>query len=225
MDLRKNKLKKVLVRNNWKKIAVAIGTVAIVAGSVAVAKKEINPGEKVVEVIDGDSFKIGNDQTIRLFGADAPEIQYCFGAESKAALSKKILGKTVILKELKTDIYRRVMALVYVEGEPVNEYMVKNGFAESHRSAGSETNAINNAEDFAKTNKLGVFSPKCYQTTPPKPSCTIKGNIREDGGKVYLTPGCNNYTNTIIEKSRGEDWFCTEKQAKSAGFGKSGLCL
>ena len=218
------KLPKFPKRPNWKKLSVVLGTVAIIAGSVVVAKKEINPGEKVIEVIDGDSFKIGNDQTIRLFGADAPEIQYCFGFESKAALSKKILGKTVILKELKTDIYRRVMALVYVEGEPVNEYMVKNGFAESHRSAGSETDAINIAEDFAKNNKLGVFSPKCYQITPSNPSCTIKGNIREDGGKVYLIPGCNNYTNTIIEKSRGEDWFCTEKQAKSAGFIKSGNC-
>lgn len=209
---------------SFKKAAVVVGAIGIIAGSVAVAKHEISPGEKVVEVIDGDSFKIGNDQTIRLFGADAPELQYCFGEESKSALTKKILGKTVVLKELKTDVYRRVMALVYLDGELVNEYMVKNGYAVSHRDAGTQTETINSAENFAKENKLGIFSPDCYQLKPPKDSCSIAGNIREDGTKVYLVPGCNNYANTIIEKYKGENWFCTEKEAKTAGFTKSSNC-
>lgn len=210
---------------SWKRVALAVGATAIIAGSVGVAKKLISPGEKVVAVIDGDSFKIGNDQTIRLFGADAPELQYCFGQEAKVALTKKISGKTVILKELKTDIYRRVMALVYLDGESVNEYMVKNGFAESHRDGGTETDAINTAQDFAKANKLGIFSPKCYQLNPPNPKCIVKGNITQsDGAKVYFVPGCNHYTSTIIEKFKGENWFCSETAAKSEGFTKSPEC-
>lgn len=210
---------------SWKKVALAVGATAIIAGGATVAHRVISPGEKVVAVFDGDSFKIGNDQTIRLFGADAPELQYCFGPEAKVALTKKILGKTVILKELKTDIYRRVMALVYLDGESVNEYMVKNGFAESHRDAGTETNAINTAEDFAKANKLGIFSQKCYQLNPPNPKCVVKGNITQSSGtKVYFVPDCNHYTSTIIEKFKGEDWFCSEKSAKSVGFTKSPEC-
>lgn len=206
-------------------MALAVTATALIAGSVGVTKKIINPGEKVVAVIDGDSFKIGNDQTIRLFGADAPELQNCFGEEAKVALTKKISGKTVILKELKTDIYRRVMALVYLNGESVNEFMVKNGFAESHRDAGTETDAINAAEDFAKSNKLGIFSLKCYQLNPPNPKCVVKGNITQDmGTKVYFVPGCNHYTQTVIEKFKGEDWFCSESAAKSAGFAKSPDC-
>lgn len=210
---------------SWKKVALAVGVTAVIAGSVTVAHKTISPGEKVVAIIDGDSFKIGNDQNIRLFGADAPELQYCFGQEAKEALTKKISGKTVILKELKVDMYKRVMALVYLDGESVNEYMVKNGFAESHRDAGTETDVINVAEDFAKTNKLGIFSPKCYQLNPPNLKCAVKGNITQsDGTKVYFVPGCNHYAPTIIEKYKGEDWFCTEKEAKAAGFTKSPEC-
>jgi len=209
----------------FKKAAITIGAIGIIAGSVPVVKRVIDPGEKVVAVIDGDSFKIGNDQTIRLFGADAPEIKFCYGEESKSALTKKILGKTVILKELKTDIYRRVMALVYLDGESINEYMVKNGFAESHRDAGTETDAINLAEEFAKANKLGIFSPKCYQLSPPNSKCLVKGNITQVGGsKVYFVPGCNHYAPTIIEKFKGEGWFCSESAAKSAGFAKSLEC-
>jgi len=211
---------------SWKKVALAVGATAIIAGGVGVVKKVIIPGEKVVAVIDGDSFKIGSDQTIRLFGADAPELQYCFGQEAKEALTKKISGKTVILKELKTDIYRRVMALVYLDGKSVNEYIVKNGFAESHRDAGTETDAINTAEDFAKANRLGIFSPKCYQINPPNPKCLVKGNITQSNGtKVYFVLGCNHYTATIIEKHKGEDWFCSEIAAKSAGFTKSPDCF
>jgi micrococcal nuclease len=210
---------------SWKKVAIAVGATAIIAGSAAVVHKVISPGEKVVAVIDGDTFKIGYDQNIRLFGADAPELQYCFGQEAKDALIKKISGKTVILKELRTDIYRRVMALVYLDGESINEYMVKNGFAESHRDAGTETDAINTAQDFAKANKLGIFSPKCYQLNPPNPKCLIKGNITQaDGSKVYFVPGCNHYGPTIIEKYKGEDWFCSETSAKAAGFTKSPEC-
>jgi micrococcal nuclease len=210
---------------NIKKAVLTFGAVALVAGSAIVAKRVIVPGEKVIEVVDGDTFKINSFTSVRLYGIDAPELKYCYGSEAKEALSKKIIGKTVILKELKIDIYRRVMALVYLDGELISEYMVKNGFAESHRDAGTQTDAINEAEDFAKQNKLGIFSAKCYQLSPPNPKCVIKGNITQyDGTKYYFVPGCNHYTSVVIEKFKGEDWFCSESEAKSAGFTKAPEC-
>jgi micrococcal nuclease len=210
---------------SWKKVALAVGATAIIAGSVGVAKKIVNPGEKVVEVIDGDTFFIANRQRIRLLGVDAPELQYCFGKEAKDALTKKVLNKKVILKELKVDVYRRVMALVYADNEPINEFMVKNGFAIYEWDGGSESPSLKTANDFARKNNLGIFSPTCYQLNPPKPKCTIKGNIRDDDGvKTYLMSTCSHYYQTVVEKFRGEDWFCTEKEAKDAGFVKSSNC-
>ena len=45
-------------------------------------------GDKVVKIIDGDTFKLQNKQTIRLASLDAPELDKCLGQESKKALSE-----------------------------------------------------------------------------------------------------------------------------------------
>lgn len=86
-----SKKKNVFVRH--KLAAVAAGTILLVAGSIGVAKRSAAPGEIVTAVIDGDSFKIANDQTIRLASLDAPDVHYCFGKEGAEALSKKFSVK------------------------------------------------------------------------------------------------------------------------------------
>lgn len=218
-----SKKKKASVRR--KLAAVAAGVVLLVAGSIGVAKREINPGEKVVSVIDGDSFKIGNDQTIRLLSLDAPDTEYCMGEESKDALTKKISGKTVILKELKTDRYGRVMAMVYQGNENINEYMIKNGLAIHLWDNTKQIGILGQANDFAREQRLGIFSPECYQTEPSNPKCPIKGSINPvTKEKTYTLPDCDRYALTVIEKYKGEDWYCTEKAAQKAGFKKSDNC-
>src|SRR5688572_1595112 len=93
-------------KSNWKKVVVAASAIAIVAGSVGVASRVVEAGEIVTEVVDGDTFIISNKQSIRLFVVNAPELQYCFGKEARDILSKKILGKKVILKNPTTDFYK-----------------------------------------------------------------------------------------------------------------------
>lgn len=210
---------------SWKRAALAIGAIGIIAGSLTVTKRAIDPTEKVIEVIDGDTFKISNTETIRLFNTDAPELGRCFGEEAKTALTKKILGKRVILKSPKTDYYRRVQAYVYLDGEFINEYMTKNGFALDRGSGGEESERIVTSGNFAKENKIGIYSEECSPTKPTKKGCLIKAQIPYDNGqKIYLVPGCKNYTQAIVEKFRGEDWYCTEKEVKEAGYIKSEFC-
>lgn len=50
-------------------------------------------------------------------------------------------------------------------------------------------------------------------------SPTIKGNISKDV-KVYHIPKCQHYNKTIVDKSKGERMFCTEEEAKKAGWRK-----
>ncbi len=201
----------------WKGVATALVTGTIIAGGWMITR-----GELVTEVIDGDSFKIANKQTIRLASLNAPELEFCMGTEAKTALTKQISGKRVLLKDTKTDIFRRILALVYVDGHLVNEYMVRNGFAVTTREAGEENDAVKAANDYAREHKLGVYSPRCYQPDPPNPKCPIKGNIDDrTGEKQYLTPDCRHYSKVIIEKYAGEGYFCTEKEARAAGFTKS----
>lgn len=179
-------------------------------------------GELVTEVLDGDSFKIANKTTIRLASLNAPETGNCWAWEAKEALTKKILGKKVVLSHPYNDLYRRTVALVYTNGQLVNEYMIRHGYAVTTREASDENAAIIAANIYAREHKLGVYSPECYQPEPLNPRCVIKGNIDDrTKEKQYLTPDCRHYTKVIIEKSFGEDYFCSEAEARRAGFIKS----
>lgn len=211
---------------NFQKVAIGVvGAVILIAGGATVAKRNIDPREKVVAVIDGDSFKIGNDQTIRLLSLDAPETGFCEGKEAKDFLTKKLLGKKVILKELKTDQFGRVMAMVYLNGENINEYLIKNGLAIHLWDNTTQIKILGSANDFARKNRLGIFSPECYQMDPPDPKCSIKGSIiTPTKSKEYTMPTCDRYNLTVIEKYKGEEWFCTEKEAQKAGYAKSHNC-
>lgn len=118
----------------------------------------------------------------------------------------------------------RVMAMVYVGNTLVNEYLIKYGFAGSQGHGQSESEKMNKANAYAHQNNLGIYSPQCYQITPPNPKCTIKGNIKDDNSKVYFREDCKNYDQTIVQKYKGENWFCSEAEAVSAGFSKSINC-
>ena len=51
----------------------------------------------------------------------------------------------------------------------------------------------------------------------PSGSCLIKGNV-SSGGRIYHVPGSDSYDRTRIDESRGERWFCTEAEARAAGW-------
>lgn len=60
--------------------------------------------------------------------------------------------------------------------------------------------------------------------TAPKATCVIKGNISSSKEKIYHVPGCPNYGQTVIDTSKGEMMFCTEADAKKAGWRKALNC-
>ena len=48
--------------------------------------------------------------------------------------------------------------------------------------------------------------------------CRFKGNISRDGSRIYHVPGGQFYERTRFDTSRGERWFCTESEARAAGW-------
>jgi endonuclease YncB( thermonuclease family) len=46
----------------------------------------------------------------------------------------------------------------------------------------------------------------------------IKGNVSSSGERIYHLPGAESYEATRINESRGERWFCTEDEARRAGW-------
>ena len=72
-----------------------------------------------------------------------------------------------------------------------------------------------------------VFTATGGYTLLPKslfdPSCNIKGNISiGTGEKIYHVPGQHYYAATKISPQHGERWFCSELEARQAGWRRAG---
>lgn len=54
------------------------------------------------------------------------------------------------------------------------------------------------------------------------PDCQIKGNVSiTTGERIYHVPGGYFYLDTRIDTMHGERWFCTEAEARAAGWRRS----
>lgn len=52
-------------------------------------------------------------------------------------------------------------------------------------------------------------------------TCDIKGNVSTRGERIYHVPGQKYYDDTRISASHGERWFCSEAEARAAGWRRS----
>lgn len=66
----------------------------------------------------------------------------------------------------------------------------------------------------------------CYALIPRSvydPACNIKGNISYNGGQhIFHVPGQRDYFQTRISYMDGERYFCSEDEARAAGWRKAG---
>lgn len=60
--------------------------------------------------------------------------------------------------------------------------------------------------------------PPAAAPAPTQAACAIKGNISGKGDKIYHLPGTRDYDRTVITTSSGERMFCSEDEAKAAGW-------
>lgn len=52
-------------------------------------------------------------------------------------------------------------------------------------------------------------------------ACNIKGNVNTRGERIYHVPGARYYDETRIVAEHGEYWFCSEEEARAAGWRKA----
>ncbi len=209
-----------LVMKSFKKTLV-LGTAAMVVGAGFWAKQAFYT---VNRVIDGDTFETTEHQLVRIAGIDAPELEYCGGLEAKAALEKLILNKRVYLKVVYRDPFQRLDSWVYTNQGSVALKMVQKGLAFNHNHQGKSDHKILDATNKAKLAKIGIFGPKCSQEKNPlNAKCNIKGNNLR-GNKYYHDPSCVQYESTQVQLYLGDQWFCTEQEAKKAGYTKGQDC-
>ena len=116
-----------------------------------------------LKVIDGDTIVL-NGEKIRFSGIDTPELkQTCLkdnekvgcGMLAKMMLVKKIGNNTPICIGKEKDFYKRTLAECFVNGESLSKFLVRSGYAFAYRKYSTK---FVKDEDFAKTNKLGMWS-------------------------------------------------------------------
>ena len=118
-----------------------------------------------IKVVDGDTIVL-NGEKIRFSGIDAPELkQTCIdenqkvfcGALAKMFLIKKIGNETLECISEGKDIYKRTLAECFIDGESLSSLLVRSGYAFAYRKYSKK---FVEDEEFARTNKLGLWSMK-----------------------------------------------------------------
>ncbi|WP_336636244.1 thermonuclease family protein [Lysinibacillus fusiformis] len=171
-----------------------------------------------------------------------------YGPEAKEFTKQLLAGQDTVYLEFDVsyrDKYKRLLAYIYTkEGISVQEQLLKNGLARVAYIYDPNTKHVEWFKSIQKTaqqSAIGIWSVEDYvtnrgydkdvyyaaiknenpsnivedksNTNNNKGSCHIKGNINSKGNKIYHMPGQRDYENTIAE-----EMFCTEEEAKAAGF-------
>jgi endonuclease YncB( thermonuclease family) len=189
------------------------------------------------DVTDGDSLRVG-DTRIRLHGIDAPEIaqtcrdargrDWACGTWARTQLVELTRGKRLTCTQRDTDRYGRIVATCTANGQDIAAALVARGAAVAFRRYGLEYVAH---EQNARTAKRGLWEgsfdlPDAWraalrvsevQPVSADQDCAIKGNI-STSGHIYHLPGQRDYANTVINERQGERWFCSEAEARAAGW-------
>lgn len=193
-----------------------------------------------VHVIDGDTIDVGETR-VRLHAIDAPETdQLCGSANSPAwACGEWVRSEARALFQGKkahcdvrdTDQYGRAVATCFVDDKDIGEALVLDGLAFAYRTYGWDYDLAEKqaAVRGVGLHATGVTSPAAFraaQRRVVKPqnapdACAIKGNISRDGKRIYHVAGQSFYAKTSIDVSKGERWFCSEAEARAAGWRKA----
>ncbi len=212
--------------------SIARFIIVLLALSPAVFAADLSGG--VVGIADGDTFTLLTSDKqqvkIRLAEIDAPESNQPYGNKSKQKLSELIFGKDVRVVVQTTDRYGRTVGTPYVGELDVCKEMVHVGAAWVYRQYVVDRSLFD-VENDARAARRGIWGLSESEQIEPwnwrrglnnegktPEGCNIKGNINSKGDKIYHAPGTRSYGATKINESKGERWFCSEKEAKAAGW-------
>lgn len=124
---------------------------------------------KIISVHDGDTFEIikkGKKQSCRIANIDAPELKQSFGLESRDSLRLIILDKMVLVDSLGTDLYRREIVSIKVEGRSLDSILIRKGFA-WHYEAYSKKPQLKSLMQLSINDGLGIWKCGTIGVCPP----------------------------------------------------------
>lgn len=196
-----------------------------------------------VRVIDGDTLQI-DGHTVQLYGIDAPELgQYCerngelweCGREAALFLQKTVEFEGPPIEcspwgeePADEDSSELVIGVCQVGPKVVGLTMVQNGYAMALPDSFPD---YKEAEKQARQAKLGLwrgdFVPP-WQWREGKGGearssdwvrrCSVKGALGRAGEAIYYVPTDPDYDQVAIDPARGERMFCSDEEARAAGW-------
>jgi endonuclease YncB( thermonuclease family) len=210
----------------------------------------------VPKIREGDQITIGSSR-IRLSGVDAPSVdQLCLdtkgerwtcGVAARDELIKHADNKSWTCHVVRVDRRGRNVAHCEVDGEDIQKWLVKSGWALSYvrvshdydadektareTKAGMWQGAFIAPWDWRVRNKktaiLGAAKPppnahaillaSASGSVAPSPDCMIKGNVNGAGECIYHTPKSRWYAQIKMQITKGTRWFCSTDDAERAG--------
>ena len=193
------------------------------------------PIEGRATALGGDTMKVGN-VIVRLAGIESPEgDQRCASTNKKngrcsesamEALGRIVRGKLVSCTLSGNDETGRSLAACRTEGNDIAATMVRQGHVFASQGMFARYSAI---EGEARAAKAGLWrtdvqrpaewrAKRWEEAKRSAPDgCPIKGAVGTDG-KVYLLPWSREYDRVKVRSGRGERWFCSEQDARAAGW-------
>ena len=120
-----------------------------------------------VEIIDGDTFRLANGDTVRLIGIDAPELSQPGGVLSSEYLAHLLLGNPITLEKGSEDRdnYNRLLRFVYINDLCINEEMIRQGYAEARYLPESPIRDYYlHLEIQAEATRAGLWSDNVFQS-------------------------------------------------------------
>jgi endonuclease YncB( thermonuclease family) len=188
--------------------------------------------------ITGDVMRV-DGVLVHIDGIEAPAPQQpCFrangrrwscAASAKTGLNKIIRGRVVTCTRSGQDDAGRTLARCAVDGNDVATQLVRNGYV---FAVSSYFSSLASEETAARNAKAGIWQgnvvrPQAWRDQTWETAkrqapdgCPIKGVVRASS-KVYALPWSDTYANAKVRPERGERWFCSEDEAKAAGFSSS----
>lgn len=194
-------------------------------------------------VTDGDTLEIAGER-VCLFDVDAPESRqiceregasYRCGQRVALALADRLGAGNVRCEERDTDRYGRTIAVCYLGGDDVNAWLAREGWAGAYRQY-SRDYVDEEAEEGRAARPVGGHVPDAGRPAAGAATRRVGGlgpddlgrrrpavrRVLDQGqhlqGRVYHAPGTRAYDGVEMNAARGERWFCSEAEARVAGW-------
>jgi endonuclease YncB( thermonuclease family) len=170
------------------------------------------------------------------------------GEAAAAELRRLVGSRDVVCRKRDEDTYGRIVAVCHSGTVDLGAAMVRAGLAVAYRRYSDDyvdeerqaqaarrgvwAGTFASPEDWRRDERVQETAAQPTRTVraAPEPSsatrssqgrrsgCDIKGNINSSGERIYHTTASPSYAETGIDEDRGERWFCTEAEARAAGW-------